>query len=187
MNGMLGNLMGTMGMNGMGGMGGGAAMNGAGMGGGGGMGNGGGMGGGGMSGLSMDGYGNMMGPHGMHIETGATIHAHASDKPGNSRPISPAEASRPAKQALRLQQEDHKKKVKKLKERLNTLRQKLTELEEEQSKKSHNVNSPAAKRKEAIKKLLIKNLKLAALIASKEIQLEEAKESGKCLALPSFG
>ena len=68
-----------------------------------------------------------------------------------------------------------------LRHRLKILREKLEELTEEQSKKSHSVDSPAGKRKEAIKKLLIKNLKLAALIASKEIQLEEAKESGMSL------
>jgi len=72
---------------------------------------------------------------------------------------------------------EHQEKLKKLKGRLAALKQKLVELQEEQSKKSQNANSPKAKRKEAIKKLLIKNLKLAAVIASKEIQLEEAKES----------
>ena len=57
-------------------------------------------------------------------------------------------------------------------------RQKLAQLEEEQAKKSTsntNDESPKASRNNAIKRLLIKNLKLAAMIASKEIQLEEAR------------
>lgn len=59
-------------------------------------------------------------------------------------------------------------------------REKLTELEDEQAKKStsNKNNDPKQARNDAIKKLLIKNLKLAALIASKEIQLEEEKSRG---------
>ncbi len=143
----------------------------------------GGMGGTGGAG-GIDGYGNMMGHHGLPIEPGVTVHAHASDKPGHSQPISPAEASKPAKQVQQVQKVRHEEKLRKLKQRLNNLKDKLNELEEEQSKKSHDINSPAAKRKDAIKKLLIKNLKLAALIASKEIQLEEEKQSGKSLLTP---
>ncbi|XP_065051930.1 uncharacterized protein LOC135681402 [Rhopilema esculentum] len=132
-------------------------------------------GGGGMGGLLQGMGGGQINP--MHIQPGVTVHAHASDKPGSSSPVSPAEASKTAKQAQRVNEQEHQKKLKRLKTRLQTLRKKLEELQEEQSKKSHSVNSPTGRRKEAIKKLLIKNLKLAALIASKEIQLEEAKES----------
>ena len=55
--------------------------------------------------------------------------------------------------------------------------QKINQLEEEQSKKSTSTDDhdPRRARNGAIKKLLIKNLKLAAMIATKEIQLEETK------------
>lgn len=157
-----GSMMGGMGMNG--GMGGGMSSN---MGGG--MGD--------ISSLLQGMEGGQFNSH--HIRYGETVHAHASDKPGNSSPVSPAEAGARAKQVQKDAEQKHQEKLKKLKTRLAALKQKLEELQEEQSKKSQNANSPKAKRKEAIKKLLIKNLKLAALIASKEIQLEEAKESGK--------
>ena len=168
-----GNMMGGMDMGGgmSGGMGGGmgGAVNG-------GMG-GGGMGGDDISSLLQGIEGGQINPH--HIRYGETVHAHASDKPGHANPVSPAEASARAKQVQKDAQLKHQEKLKKLKTRLAALKQKLEELQEEQSKKSQNANSPKAKRKEAIKKLLIKNLKLAALIASKEIQLEEAKENGE--------
>jgi len=58
-----------------------------------------------------------------------------------------------------------------------TRSQKINQLTDEQSKKSSSPddNDPRKTRNNAIKKLLIKNLKLAAMIATKEIQLEEAK------------
>ena len=114
-----------------------------------------------------------------NIRPGGIVHVHASDKQGPSNPVSLADASKPAIKAQDKARLEHQQKLKKLKGRLAALKQKLVELQEEQSKKSQNADSPKAKRKEAIKKLLIKNLKLAAVIASKEIQLEEAKESGK--------
>ena len=114
-----------------------------------------------------------------NIRPGQIVHVHASDKQGPQNPVSLADASKPAIKAQDKARMEHQEKLKKLKGRLAALKQKLVELQEEQSKKSQNANSPKAKRKEAIKKLLIKNLKLAAVIASKEIQLEEAKESGK--------
>ena len=147
------------------------------------------MGGGMNGGMGGGGYGgeDMSNPlHGMggpfnaqHIRIGETVRAHASDKPGHSSPVSLAEAGARAKQVQKEAESKHEEKLKKLKGRLAALKQKLEELQEEQSKKSQNADSPKAKRKEAIKRLLIKNLKLAAVIASKEIQLEEAKESGK--------
>ena len=57
-------------------------------------------------------------------------------------------------------------------------REKLAQLEDEQAKKSTsntNEESPKASRNNAIKRLLIKNLRLAAMIATKEIELEEAR------------
>ena len=65
-------------------------------------------------------------------------------------------------------------------EYLPAFSEKLKNLEEEQSKKSssNKNNDPKTARNDAIKKLLIKNLKLAAMIASKEIELEEAKGKG---------
>ena len=114
-----------------------------------------------------------------HIGYGETIRVHASDNTHNSDQVSQTQAKQKAEQVQKNTQLKHEAKLKKLKGRLAALKQKLEELQEEQSKKSQNVDSPKARRKEAIKRLLIKNLKLAAVIASKEIQLEEAKESGK--------
>lgn len=110
-----------------------------------------------------------------------TVHVHASDKPGHKNSPPPPEQSRAvAQQAQEIAMKQHKAKLAKLKKRLALLREKLTELEDEQAKKStsNKSNDPKQARNDAIKKLLIKNLKLAALIASKEIQLEEEKSRG---------
>ena len=113
------------------------------------------------------------------VTPGITVHTHVTDNPSSSPPVSSAQAAAKAAEMSRKQQAMHADKLRRLKLRLVKLKKGLSNLEEEQSKKSHNANSPAAKRKDAIKKLLIKNLKLAALIASKEIQLEEAKVNGE--------
>ena len=61
-------------------------------------------------------------------------------------------------------------------------------LQAEQAKKStsNTNNDPKESRNDAIKKLLIKNLKLAAMIASKEIQLEETKSKSIACMLIIF-
>lgn len=76
-----------------------------------------------------------------------------------------------------------------------SLSQKINQLEDEQSKKSTSASTdeknPRKVKNNAIKRLLIKNLRLAAMIASKEIQLEEAKarsvlSSKYCMFLTSL-
>lgn len=120
-----------------------------------------------------------MGPNDMPIQTPVTVHVHASDKPMNHNEPNmnlPEESRAVAQQAQNNAMKQHKLKLSKLKKRLALLRQKLTELEEEQSKKSTQKNpDPKETRKDAIKRILIKNLKIAAMIASKEVQLEESK------------
>lgn len=122
-----------------------------------------------------------MAQNGMGAIQPVTVHVHASDKPGHKDAPPPPEQSRAvAQQAQEIAMKQHKAKLAKLKKRLALLREKLTELEDEQAKKStsNKNNDPKQARNDAIKKLLIKNLKLAALIASKEIQLEEEKSRG---------
>jgi len=115
----------------------------------------------------------------MPMQSPVTVHVHASDKPLSHKetsPVYPEESRAVAQQAQNNAMKQHKLKLSKLKKRLALLRQKLTELEEEQSKKSTQKNNdPKETRKDAIKRILIKNLKIAAMIASKEVQLEESK------------
>ena len=137
--------------------------------------------GGGLASLGGPPFPGIMSMSPLHFRPGQTVHAHASDKPSGTdekTSASPDVAAQNANERQKEAQREHKEKLVKLKHRLKDLREKLSQLEAEQAKKSHNLNNPAAKRKDAIKKLLIKNLKLAAMIATKEIQLEEAKASG---------
>lgn len=112
-----------------------------------------------------------------------TVHVHASDKSSkqSAQPANPVVSQNIADHVQQEANKDHKQKLTKLKTRLKALRLKLVQLEEEQAKKSTsntNEDNPKTSRNNAIKRLLIKNLKLAAMIATKEIQLEEAKGRG---------
>ncbi|XP_047137842.1 uncharacterized protein LOC100211549 isoform X1 [Hydra vulgaris] len=108
--------------------------------------------------------------------TPITVHAHASDKQDKTPP-SLEETRQTAMQVQETAARHHRKKLARLKKRLQQIRLKLQMLQAEQAKKStsNTNNDPKESRNDAIKKLLIKNLKLAAMIASKEIQLEETK------------
>ncbi|XP_066935905.1 putative lysozyme-like protein [Clytia hemisphaerica] len=109
------------------------------------------------------------------------VHQHASDKQGTSKVGSAhlsLAATKNAQKVHQDQQNDHNKKLVMLRQRLKLLDKKIVQLEDEQAKKSTSTadeHSPRKARNNAIKSLLIKNLKLAAMIATKEIQLEETK------------